>query len=148
MRNPGAVLGIRQTNRSDGPVKGNAADHQSRRSRIDTQHIVGVDLISPEDGEHYLGLIAKPIRESWPQGTVGQTASQNGGLTGTPFPTEECSRNLSSRVGPFFNVHGQRKKVNPRTSVFGGVGGSQHNAVADAGNDCPLTLRGKFAGLQ
>ena len=145
MSNPLAVLAVTNTNCTDGAIERNATDHQGSRSSVDAEHVVRVDLIGTQDGEHDLNFVTEAIGERWAQRTVGETAGQNCCFARTTFAAEECTWNFASGIGTFFNVNGEWEKVNARTDIFGGVCSGEHNAVPNTGNNSSLALKSQFS---
>ena len=146
--NPGAILRVGHAHGTDRAVERNSRDHESGRCRVDAEHVVRVDLIGTEHGEHDLHFVAETVGEGRTQRTVGETTREDGVLGGATLTTEERSGDLAGRVGPLFHVDRQREEVDPGADVFGRVGRGEDDGVADGRDHGTLTLQGESAGLE
>ncbi len=129
--------------RADGAVEGDPRQHQRGRGRVDGEDVVGVDLVGRQDRPHHVDLVAEPLGERRPQGTVDQSVGQDGLVGGPSFPAEERPGDLAGRVHPLLDVHGQGEEVGPLPHASRRGGGDEDHGVADAAQDGAVGLAGR-----
>ena len=148
VRNPLAVLAVRDSHRADGAVEWDTADHERCRSSVDREDVVRVFLVGTENGEHDLRLVAEAVWEAGAQRTVGEPTRENRRLCGPTLTTEERTGNLSGCVCTLFDIDSEWEEVHSGTDIFCRVRSSEHDGTANTGQHRALTLLGKFAGLE
>ncbi len=95
-----------------------------------------------------MDLVAVPVREGGPQGTVDQAAGEDRLLAGAGLAPEERTGNLARRVHPLLDVDGEREEVGAFTGRLRAGGGDEDNGVADARRDGAAGERGELADLE
>ena len=145
---PFSGLGVGDAGGADGTVEGDTADHQRRRGGVDRDHVVGVLHVGTEDGEDHLDLVTEPIRESRPQGAVGEAAGEDGVFGGATFATEERTGDLARGVGTLFDIDGEGQEVGSRPHVLGRVGRGENSGATEYGHHGTLALLSQLAGLE
>ena len=150
-RRVGCPLAVRGEGDADGAERAferDAADHQGGGRRVDRQHVVRIVLVGADDRGDDLRFIAEAVGERRAQRTVGEPAREDGVLGGTAFATEERAGDLAGGVRPLLDVDRQRKEVDARTQVMGGVRRRQHGRATDRGDDGALALWCQLAGFE
>ena len=146
--NPSAFLRVRHAHCANRPIKRDAANHQSCRRRVNREHVVRVDLVGAQHGDDNLRLVAITVGERRTKRAVDQTAREDRLLTRASFTTEERARDLAGCIRALFYVHREGEEVDAVAHALGGVGGDEHRRLANAGDDGPLRLQGKFSGFE
>ncbi len=111
MRDPGPVDAVGHPDGADRPVEGDARDHQGGRGGVDSQDVVGVDLVGAEDRADHVDLVAEAAGERRAERAVDQPAGQDGLVRALALPAEERAGDLPGGVGPLFDVDGQGEEV-------------------------------------
>ena len=96
----------------------------------------------------HVDLVAEPVGERRPQGTVDQPAGEDGLVGGPALPAEERAGDLARRVHPLLDVDGQGEEVGPLPHASRRGGGDEHHGVADAPDDGAVGLHGELARLE
>jgi hypothetical protein len=145
---PGAIGGVREAHGADGPVEGEAGQHERGRGAVDGDDVVGVVVVDAEHGADDLRLVAVALGEARAERPVDQAAGEHGVVGGPALPAEERAGDLARGVRLLLDVHGQGEEVDPLPDAAVAVGGHEHLGGADAGHDGALGLLGELAGLE
>ena len=148
VRYPLAVGRIGDPDRSDRALEGDAGDHQGGGGGVDGQHVVGIHLVGTEHGAHDVDLVPEALGERGAQWPVDQPAGEDGLVRGLPFPAEEGSGDLPGGVGPFLDVHGQRKEVGTFPNRPGSGGRGQQDGVPDPADDGSIGQLSQLSGFE
>ena len=148
VRDPRSVLAVGEANRTDRAVERDARDHERRGCGVDREHVVRVDLVCTDDGDHDLGLVAVAVGERRAKRAVGEATREDRLLARAAFATEERSGDLSCGVCALFDVHGEGEEVDSVANALGGIRGGEHLRLADAGDHCALRLQSELSGLE
>ena len=133
---------------ADGPLEGQARQHQGGRGAVDGDDVVGVLAVDAHDGDDDLGLVAVAVGEARPQRAVDQAAGEDGQVGGPALTPEEAAGDAPGGVHALLDVDRQREEVDALADVAGTVGGDEHLGLAEAGEDRALALEGQLAGLE
>ena len=80
MGQPLAIGGVAQADGADGPLEGDARQHQRCRSAVERQHVIGVFLIGTQHEAHHVHLVAEAAGERRTKRPVDQSAGEDCGL--------------------------------------------------------------------
>ena len=95
-------------------------------------------LVGSKDRADNVDFVAETFRERRAKWAVDQPAGQNRLVRGLSFTTEERSWNLSSRVGPLFNVNGEGEEVHAFANAACSGCGDKDDGVSNTSDDCAV----------
>ena len=148
MGNPLPIGTVSHSNRADRAGERNARNAQCGRCPVDRDHVIGVLLVSTQDGSDNVDLVAEPVGKRGPQRPIDEPARQDGRLGGPTLPPEERAGNLARGIHPLFNVDGEGEEVCALANPSGHRCGHQDGGVAHTGHNGTVGQSGQTTCLK
>ena len=146
--NPLPIGAVGHSDCADRPCERYSREAQSGRCPVYGNHVIGVLLISPQNGSHDVDLVAKPVGERGSQRPVDQPARQDRRLRGPALAPEERAGDLARGVHPLLDVDGQGEEVGAFPDTTSRSCGHQDGGVAHSGDYRSVGLAGQTASLK
>ena len=146
-RNPLALYES-QARRADRSLQGDGTYREGGGGADQGKNVEGVLPIDGERHGHHLGLAAEVVGERRPKRAVDEPATQDCSLAGPSLPPEEGSGNAPGRIHAFFQVDGEREKVDSLPHFLIGGRCDQQLNPSKLEHDCSVGRNGQFAGAE